>query len=200
MTQVTDPAVSRRKFDREVSQLRAIESTLVSRGFWIMSAEFPFVKVAFATANLKPRFIPFAVKVDFTDYDAQPLSISFVDPFDDHELLASEMIVPLKRHVPFGPEVSIEISTQLGQQLVSLYQSYPQRPDLPGFLCLPGTRAYHSHSAHSGDPWELHRATGEGSLFSLLNTIWCYGTAPIDRLSFQIGQIALSLDQSAVPS
>lgn len=200
MTQVADPAVSRRKFDREVAQLRAMEPILIARGWWIMSTEFPFVKVAFATTNLRPRIIPFAVRVDFTDYDARPLDVSFMDPFEDRELLPAEMMVILKRQVPFGSDVPPEVVAQHGSMIVPLYVSYPDHPDRPGFLCLPGTRAYHSHPAHSGDPWELHRAGGEGSLFNLLNNIWHYGTAPIDRIAFQLGQIALVPDQSVFPT
>jgi Predicted metal binding domain len=68
-------------------------------------------------------------------------------------------------------------------------------PATPGFLCLPGTRAYHEHPAHSGDPWELHRKTGEGRLFALLETVWRYGAAPMDQLKINIG-----LGQSEFPA
>lgn len=181
MTQVADPTVSRRKFDREVAHLREIEPTLVSRGWWIMSAEFPYVKVAFATVGATPRLIPFAVKVDFTDYDALPLAISFVDPFEDRELAAQEMMTKLPRLARLDPSIPAEVAAQLPPE--ALYQSYDHLPHMPGFLCLPGTRAYHSHPAHSGDPWELHRGRGEGRMFALLDAIWRYGTAPVRGLS-----------------
>ena len=191
MTQAVDPAVSRLKFEREVARLRGIESTLVARGWWIMSAEFPFVKVAFAAVRLRPRIIPFAVRIDFTDYDLLPLAVAFVDPFEDRELLPAEMMTQLPRRVaadPAAPTVPDQIVA------VPLYQSYPAMPGMPGFLCLPGTRAYHDHPAHSGDPWELHRTGGEGRLFALLETIWRYGTAPLTQFS-----INMSLSQADVP-
>jgi len=196
--QTADPAVSRLKFEREVGYLREIEQTLVSRGIWIMSAEFPVVKVAFATVNLRPRFVPFAVKVDFTDYDALPLAITFVDPFDDHELLPSEMMTRLPRVMQPGPAVPTEGGggMVLIQQVVELYQSYPQHPGAPGFLCLPGTRAYHAHPAHSGDPWELHRAGGEGKLFALLDIVWRYGVASVDHI--QVTALNFGLGHSQV--
>jgi hypothetical protein len=195
--QTADPAVSRAKFDREVGELRAIEATLVSRGWWIMGADFPFVRVAFATVRMRPRLIPFAVKVDFTNYDAMPLAITFVDPFDDHELLPQEMCTHLNRMIPYDPSLPTEIVAQLPPQSLPLYQHYADRPAMPGFLCLPGTRAYHAHPAHSGDPWELHRAGGEGRLFALLETVWRYGTAPLDQLQFAVN---MSFGQSAVPA
>ncbi len=187
MTQVADPAVSRRKFDREVAQLRGIEPTLVSRGWWIMSADFPYVKVAFATVGSRPRLIPFAVRVDFTDYDAKPLAITFVDPFEDRELAAAEMMTRLPRAVRPATDLPTEAAEQVPSTIVELYQHYPQMPHMPGFLCLPGTRAYHGHPAHSGAPWELHRGSGEGCMFALLEAVWRYGTAPINGMSINIG-------------
>jgi len=68
-------------------------------------------------------------------------------------------------------------------------------PHIPGFLCLPGTRAYHAHPAHTGDPWEIHRAVGEGKLFNLLETVWRYGTAPINQVKVNLG-----LAQSEIPA
>jgi hypothetical protein len=193
--QAADTEVSRRKFARELGQLRAIEQTLVSRGWWIMRAEFPYVKVAFATVGMRPRVIPFALKADFTDYDVQPLAITFVDPFEDRELTAIEMMTRLPRRMPFDPAIPTEIAAQLPVQRVELYQHYPHMPTIPGFLCLPGTRAYHEHPAHSGDPWELHRNTGEGRLFALLETVWRYGAAPINQFAINIG-----LGQSEIPA
>lgn len=187
MTQVADISVSRRKFDREVAQLREIEPTLVARGWWIMSAEFPYVKVAFVTVGSKLRLIPFAVRIDFTDYDAKPLAITFVDPFDDRELAAAEMITKLPRAVPPAADLPTELAAQVLPTIVELYQHYPQVPHLPGFLCLPGTRAYHAHPAHSGDPWELHRGTGEGRMFALLEVVWRYGTASVNGIQFNLG-------------
>lgn len=194
--QTVDLGVSRRKFVREVAQLRAIESTLIARGWWIMDATFPIVKVAFTAVNMRPRFIPFAVKVDFTDYDVLPLDVTFVDPFEDRELLPQEMLSMLRRRLPPDPSIPTEIASQLPPQEVTLYQFYGERPDLPGFLCLPGTRAYHAHPAHSGDPWELYRHTKEGCLFNLLDIICRYGSAPLNQLGFQV---AMQLGQTVVP-
>lgn len=184
--QVVDPTVSRRKFAREVGRLRDLGPVLQARGWWIMHAEFPMVKVAFATVNTKPRMIPFAVLADFTNYDVEPLDIKFVDPFEDRELLPNEMMTRLPRLVPVLVPAPGEEGIAVPQQMVELYQHYPNMPHLPGFLCLPGTRAYHTHPAHTGDPWEIHRAAGEGRLFALLETIWRYGTAQASHLAVNL--------------
>jgi hypothetical protein len=202
--QVADINVSRSKFEREVSHLRLIEPTLVARGWWIMRTVFPIVKVAFSPVKVTPRMIPFAVAVDFTDYDARPLSVKFVDPFHDRELGANEMMHKLLRRIP-APALSLP-ETEVGHEpiviplpldsVVELYQHYPQFPTLPGFLCLPGVREYHDHPAHSGDPWELHRSAGEGRLFNLLETVWRYGSDPLLHLNFNM---AMSFAQAELP-
>ena len=60
-------------------------------------------------------------------------------------------------------------------------QSYLQAwaPDQIPFFCTPGVREYHAHPGHSGDYWELHRTTGEGSLVSILNLINDYGVRSV---------------------
>ena len=50
--------------------------------------------------------------------------------------------------------------------------------DLP-FLCVAGVKEYHDHPGHSGDPWELHRATGAGRLVRLLGVIAKYALEPV---------------------
>jgi len=52
-------------------------------------------------------------------------------------------------------------------------------PDEIPFLCLPGVREYHEHPGHSGDPWELHRLTGAGSLVRLVEVVRTYAVEPV---------------------
>ncbi|KUR78069.1 putative metal-binding protein [Novosphingobium sp. FSW06-99] len=183
MTQVADPAVSRRKFDAEVGNLRANQAMMIDRGIWIMNATFPYVKVAFATVNMKPRMIATTIKVDFTDYDARPLSVKFVDAFEDRELMFGELLTNLPKRAPSPMPQIIGPDGQPQIQLTTLCQAYG--PDKPAFLCLPGVREYHDHPGHSGDAWELHRASGEGSLFSIIDVVWRYGSSPINQLGIQ---------------
>jgi len=59
-------------------------------------------------------------------------------------------------------------------------------PDESPFLCLAGIREYHSHPAHSGDLWELRRASGAGRLVSLLEVIHRYSIEPITGFGVQL--------------
>src|SRR5206468_200187 len=52
--QFVDPEVSRRKFDQEIAEYRRLEPTHLRRGWWLLSAEFPTVLVAFAAPQLRP--------------------------------------------------------------------------------------------------------------------------------------------------
>ena len=72
--------------------------------------------------------------------------------------------------VPGGPKVQV----MMAQDLMQAHST----EDLP-FLCIPGVKEYHDHPGHSGDPWEIHRPTGEGRLVRLLEVISKYGLEPV---------------------
>ena len=57
--------------------------------------------------------------------------------------------------------------------------------ELP-FLCIPGVKEYHDHPGHSGDPWEIHRPSGEGRLVQLLEVISKYGLEPVSGLNIEM--------------
>ncbi|MGA0594264.1 putative metal-binding protein [Enterovirga sp. CN4-39] len=195
MSQVVDPSVSRAKFERELAAYRAAEPTFVARGIWLMHAEFPVMKFAFLAAKLRPAQIVLAARIDFTDYDLHPLSVRFVDPFDDRELAKEQLQSLMRRLDPAAPEelVAAAMAGQAPMPVQELVQGYP---GVPAFLCLPGVREYHDNPAHSGDPWFLHRSTGEGDLRNILEKIWRYGSDPITVMTFAI---SAQLSQQAVP-
>lgn len=183
----TDPSVSKRKFDREVGKVTSSPERYETRGIWILHIEYPLVVVAFATPNSQPiTFVPFAVEINFNDFDARPPSVRFVHPvnrtpLDVNKLLPTNLqgtnhLFPRLRPLP--PEAGA------GFHIESLVQAF--EPNHP-FLCLAGVREYHEGPAHSGDSWWLHRGTGEGSLPFLLDNIWRYGVKHIAALSAQIG-------------
>jgi hypothetical protein len=177
MMQVVDPAVSRTKFDAEIARFEAHRSSYTKRGWWLMKAEFPIAEMAFVTTNLRPAMLALTARFDFTDFDLMPLSVTFIDPFTGAELLGAQLMTRMKR-----------------QNSGDLIQVYPGEP---GFICLPGVREYHEHPAHSGDAWELHRASGEGFMLQIAEKIWQYGSNPIDSIGFQIQQ---AFQQSTVPA
>jgi hypothetical protein len=200
--QVVDPAVSQAKFDREVAAYRDLEATYRKRGWLLLEAKFPEVLVAFAATKLRPAPIVAAVVVDFTDYDLQPPSVRFVDPFTREKLLASNVQFQMYRRPPMPgvpPEAIAALMQQGGIQLSPLLQS--NRPDDHPFLCLPGVREYHDNPAHTGDSWLLHRRSGEGSLAFILEKIWTYGVTPLTgyQVQVQMPNIALAMALQGIP-
>ncbi|HZF93888.1 MAG TPA: putative metal-binding protein [Allosphingosinicella sp.] len=160
--QVVDPKVSKAKFDREVDQFRRLGAMHLQRGWWLMSAEFPVVEIGFVTPGMRPPALILCARIDFTNYDLWAPSVQFVDPFTKQALGLDAIVAPFLRLGPDGPQ--------------RILQGHPGRP---AFLCLPGTREYHDHPAHSGDSWLLRRGQGEGGLLFVADKISTYGSEPI---------------------
>lgn len=189
--QVVDPTVSRVKFEREVAQLRAAADFQRARGVLLLEASFPQVLLAFAPPSLVPRAIAFAVLLDFTNYDLEPPSLTFVDPLTKQPLRAEQLHTLLPRQV--GPAQPAQMVRAPNGQLVPLqFQQEPQNliqfhpPNNHPFLCLPGVREYHAHPAHTGDAWLLHRGQGEGTLGFLIDQLCTYGTEPLAQYNPQV--------------
>lgn len=170
----------------------------------LLAADFPTVLVAFAAPQLKPAPLVFAMLVDYSDYDLLAPSVRFVDPFTATPYKASELPTPMMRSIEqplppglvlppaFGQPPGAEPRPQAGSPEHAVAAAAPQlrvvaqQPllqahapeDIP-FLCLPGIREYHAHPGHSGDPWELHRTSGAGSLARLIDVVRTYAVEPI---------------------
>lgn len=189
MSQLVDPAVSRAKFERELRNLRRRDTSYARRGWLLLSAEFPHIEIAFLAMNTQPSVIVAAVRFDFTDYDLHPLSVRFID-HRTGGVLAREGLTFRMSILPDGMpfEMGMMLAAQ-GKidQLPDMIQGYPGQP---AFLCLPGVREYHEHVSHSGDPWELHRASGEGSLLQIAEKIWQFGANPMKQISMQFSMAA----------
>ena len=174
--QYVDPSVSRAKFEREIADYRAFEADYRTRGWFLVKAEWPVVVVVLASDKTKPPAIVAAVQFDYTNYDAEPPSVRFIDPFSGRLLPLKELPTLLPRMIP-GPEVSLPGGkAQLNTPLPLMQANSPE--DLP-FLCIAGVKEYHDHPGHSGDPWEIHRSAGEGRLVRLLEVISKYGLNPV---------------------
>lgn len=173
--QYADPSVSRAKFEREIAEYRALEGDYLARGWLLVKAEWPVVVVVLASDKTKPPAIVAAVQFDYTNYDAEPPSVRFVDPFSGRVLTFKELPTRLPRGVPGqeldspvpgGPKIQVMMAQELMQA------NSPE--DVP-FLCIAGVKEYHDHPGHSGDPWEIHRASGGGRLVRILEVISKYG-------------------------
>lgn len=200
MPQTVHPIVADLKFQREVEQFMAQAARMRARGVLLIEVAEPTVTIAFATHQIRPQGIVTAVRFDYGDYDLLPPSLTFVDPFSGERLLAEQLFTRMFRSVeqpmpqgldlPEGAQGAVQAMMVTQQPLIQNHEGgWP-------FLCLPGVREYHEHPGHSGDPWELHRTTGAGSLVRLVDTIYKYAVEPVaewgvqmvPRVGFNVGQ------------
>lgn len=181
MTQTVDPAVSMAKFRREVGRLRRGLPDYSGFGWWLRKAVFPIVEIGFVAVNASPPLVLVIARFDFTDYDAKPLSVTFHDAKTGAILPKERMHTKLEKlqiidAAALGAGDVAAAPGQVNVERVELIQGVPGQP---AFLCLPGVRQYHDNPAHSGDPWELRRTAGEGSLLQLAHKICQYGVTPV---------------------
>ena len=194
--QYMDPSVSRTKFDREIAEYRAFEADYRTRGWFLVKAEWPVVIVVLASDKTRPPAIVAAVQFDYTNYDAEPPSVCFIDPFSGRVLPFKELPTRLPRGVP-GQELLSPVPGGLMVQ-VMMPQDLMQAnsPEDVPFLCVGGVKEYHDHPGHSGDPWEIHRSSGGGRLVRLLEVISKYGLEPV--MGFQVNfqpQVTFALSE-----
>lgn len=222
---VVHPQVAQAKFDREVTSFRRQADTYRRRGAFLLEVDYPRVLVGFASPSLKPAALIFAMLADYTDYDLQPPSVRFVDPFTTEPLTAANVPTKMLRTIPHAPADAGQPAFSLagmagpdGQPMVwpapgpgagfpmlpgirmveqqALLQDYG--PDTVPFLCLAGVRQYHQHPGHSGDPWELHRLQGAGALVRLVEIVLTYAVEPaVGWAITMVPQIALSYNPEA---
>lgn len=199
--QGVDPAVSRAKFDREIALYREMEGSYRSRGWFLLEAAFPEALVMFVATGVKPAAVAAAVLLDFTDYDLQPASVRFVDPFTRRLLNRQELnLNMLRKQIPPGVDPAMAgLLAQQGQLAMSDMIQANGLTD-PPFVCLPGVREYHDNPAHSGDPWLLHRNSGEGSLAFILDKIWQHGVRPLQQYTWTMQATGLAAVVQAIPT
>jgi hypothetical protein len=185
--QFTDPTVSKAKFEREVREFRDLEAEYQQRGWFLVRADFPEAFVLIAAPQLHPPAIVTGVLLDFTNYDAAPPSVRLVNPFTGVPYRNSELPTRLNRALPPQdlqlPGLPPGAAARM-QPVQPLMQAHA--PDDVPFLCIPGVREYHQHPGHTGDLWELHRASGAGRLVRLLEVIHKYGVQPIPGYSVNL--------------
>ncbi|WP_037427479.1 MULTISPECIES: putative metal-binding protein [Sinorhizobium] len=181
--QTVDPEVSRAKFDREISRFRPYADAYRAQGCFLIDASFPSAFFIFVSPKVKPRVIGAAIEIDFTNYDLRPPSVVFVDPFTRQPIARKDLPLNMLRRLPGTPPEMIGALIQ--QNAVTDFIQANSLEDQP-FLCMAGIREYHDNPAHSGDPWLLHRGSGEGCLAFILDKIIKYGTGPVEQLQIQL--------------
>lgn len=193
--QIVDPTVSRAKFDREVDAYRDSEDEHLTRGWWLLKAEFPEVFVVFATPVTRPPAVAFGVLLDFTNYDLWAPSVQLVNPFTRAPYRARELPTVLTRRL------ANQLTEIPGHGLVSVVQEQSLMQgydaDAVPFLCLPGVREYHENPGHTGDSWLLRRQGGEGTLYFLLEKLYQYGVQPIN--GYHLGLSVTGFSRAEAP-
>ena len=179
--QFADPAVSRRKFNREIAEFRQNGDDYRRRGWFLAEAKFPHALAILATAKTQPITILCGVAFDYSNYDAVPPSVRLVHPVTCEPYSLSKLPTRLPRRLPKPESPSSDPSAVELQPYMMAHG-----PDEIPFVCIPGVREYHDHPAHTGDHWELHRSSGAGRLVRLLEVISKYGLEPIVGIGFQI--------------
>lgn len=182
--QYCEPAVTSAKFARQINDFRALRLEYERRGWFLVDAEFPEAFVVMAVPQTRPPALLCGVLFDYTNYDAAPPSVRLVDPFTRQPYHRRDLPTVLPKALPsqalpVGGDVNVQLQT--AQPLMQAASN----DDIP-FLCIAGTLEYHSHPGHSGDVWELHRASGAGALVRILEVIDRYGVVPIQGYGVQL--------------
>lgn len=180
--QFVDPSVSTAKFDRQVTNFRSLQLEYQKKGWLLVEAVFPTMFVVVCAPQLDPPSVLCGVRFDYTNYDTEPPSVQLVNPFTRQPYTWATL--PPAAHLPRAqPHQVVQLPGMPGPVEVAgppstLMQPDPDPNGIP-FLCVAGTREYHHHPGHSGDPWELHRASGAGEAVRLLDVIYRYGVEPM---------------------
>ena len=192
--QYVDPAVSRAKFDREIADYRSVAADYRARGWFLVETDWPVAVVVLASNKTKPPTIVTAARFDYTNYDVEPPSVRLIDPFSGRLLLDKELPTHLPRMNP-GQEMPMPGGAKMQMRTAQNMMQAHSPDDLP-FLCHVGVKEYHDHPGHSGNPWELHRSTGEGRLVRLLDVISKYGLEPVTGFSVHlVPQVTFSVSE-----
>lgn len=162
-----DINVSKLKFNREVESLLSLQSELRKRGWIIESTNYPIARVTFLATGVTPPVAALTVDIDFTNYNICAPSVRFLDP-----VKFAPIFIPALRRLQDGNV----------QNLMIQNHSKTKEP----FLCLPGTYQYHIHPQHDGDSWDIHRYSGEGTLYFILEHIWQYCISNIKTFSLNL--------------
>jgi hypothetical protein len=173
---LVDPAISRRKLDRELEAFSTQADDYRRRGYVVVGRHDLRVDVAFlAHVPSVPAPLPIVsvcVRLDFTNYDLWPPSVTFIDVLTG---------TPIQPHVgafdfadPRGPDGAPP------NAVVNGHRKYGR-----AFLCQRGVREYHDHDEHDGDDWLLYRGDGLGQLASLCHRIWQRMARNVAGLQFQ---------------
>lgn len=162
-----------KKFNNEYAEFLQIEKDWRKKGVICLKVEYPIIQFVFIAHHVKPTTVVFAVSIDFTNYDIEPPSVVFIDPFTGEPITVKDL-----NNIQFfqvsNQAQQIQVPwlpggiQQIQQRVPILMLGLNERP----FLCIPGVREYHEHPAHTDNPWLNYRTRGEGKLLFLLDQLY----------------------------
>ena len=169
--QFVDPEVTKIKFNNELQEFKQIEDEYRKKGVICFKVNSLSIYLLFAIPNIIPQPIAFAVIIDYTNWDVEPPSIKFIDPFTEKVLTREEIRINFFQ-VKDKNTIRMLPNGQIGEP--DLLQG---GNDIVPFFCIPGVREYHKHPAHSGDSWMLYRTKEEGRLCVLIGQLYSHSIA-----------------------
>jgi hypothetical protein len=178
--QVVDPEISLIKFNEQVSKFRLVEKAYRAKGIVCLKSDYPNIDLLFCANKIVPAVVGFAIRINFSNYDLEPPSVTFIDLYTEEPILERNKIpfAFLQFANPFQPQDLVQGGGTM----------------LP-FLCIPGIREYHNHPAHSGDSWFLYRKTGEGTLLFILDQLYNHSLATVKGYLIQYVSPKAQLNQ-----
>ncbi|MDX6453829.1 MAG: hypothetical protein QOH16_3878 [Gaiellaceae bacterium] len=184
---LVDPEISRGKLGREIAAWRSNEREYRARGWLLLDHDDLTVELGFLGRiplgnGQAPILLP-AIRLDYENYDLWPTSLTFIDPFTREPAPA-----PLPQALIVGDAGPRNILLQNGEG--------------KHFLCVPGTREFHDHPQHSGEPWALFRSRKMGSLAVVAERVWQSMTQTIQGIALQpalLQQIQIQLRAQQIP-
>jgi len=105
--QFVDPEVSKRKFEQEMSLFEDIVEAQRRRGVILLASEFPNAYFGFLATSLSPAPLVFAVRFNFDNYDVNPISVRFVDPFSFETLKINQVLTHFPRNIAPSGQPSV---------------------------------------------------------------------------------------------
>lgn len=125
-------------------QTKDLDGDLIEVRHWrVFSRSFPILDVGFEADHR----VPFRVQMNCEDWNELPPSITLLSI--DGEVLTK---------APTGPR--------------SIFHQGPHPITKRPFVCMAGSREYHTHSSHRSDSWENYRLRSGYDLGGILTQIW----------------------------
>jgi hypothetical protein len=171
--QVVEPEVTRAKFEHEIAEFILIEDEWRKKGIVCLKRDCPNAQFVFIAHHIKPVIVAFAVSIDFTNYDIDPPSVVFINPFTLQPVKTRDLQVGFFQVSTQIQQVPGSNGMQEMQLRVPVSILVPGLDDIP-FLCIPGIREYHNHPAHSNNSWLNYRTKGEGKLSFILDQLYIH--------------------------